>query len=276
MIVVRRISHILAATICAGLLPGFEERPVLAQEALAPPLRLMNDCPDTQDTCVEMLLNLGDRLYGKFDPYRDFQQGEMDESGYGEFIIPVEGRLNGAESTTHRLFLRTYTDGINCTDFGQSHVASLGFSDAGIPILLTDQGPIEVVDSSFEIGCRYCAKLLFKDTGKVAREIITPSWGLRMVGLTEGKENHFYFNDEARVFLRNDPNGKNFHCLEIGNENPFYLSDAAQCSTNTRIIGHYGFLAEGVIDIELGGGEWLLENGNSSSYFMHVYAGACT
>ena len=174
------------------------------------------------------------------------------------------------------MLLRTYTDGINCTDFGQSYVASIGYSDAGNPVLLNGAGSLEVVDSSFDVGCSKCARLISKDTGEAVREFTTPSWDLTLVGLTARMEKHFFFDDEARVFLRNDSGGNTSHCLEINNDQPFRIADAAHCLTATRIIGRSGLLAEGIIDIELDGGERLLENSNSSSYYMQIYAGACT
>ena len=276
MLTAKWIAQHLAATMCVGLLSGCAHSPVPTHESLAPPLRLLNDCPDTQYTCVEMLLNLGDRLYGKFDPYRDFQQGEMDKTGYSEFIIPVEGRLNGTDAGFYRLFFRAYTDGINCTDFGQGNVASLGFSVAENPVLLTDAGPLELVDSSLDVGCSECGRLISKDTGEAVREFTTPSWDLSLVGLTGRMENHFVFDDEARIFLRYYSSGKASRCLRIPDDKFFRTVDAAHCATTTRFVVYPETLANGGVDIESEPGVWILENSGSSSYYMKVIAGACS
>lgn len=271
-----RLIILAAATFFGGLLSGCEQRPIPKQDSVAAPLKLLNDCPDTLDTCVEMLLNLGDRLYGKIDPYRDFAQGEMDEMGYLEFIIPVKGRLNGADAVTHRLSFRSYTDGINCGDFGQSYVASLGFSNAGNPVLLSSAGLLELVDSSFEVGCSECGGLFSKSTGERVLDFTTPSWDMTLVGLTASMENHFFFDDDARVFLNHNSGSKMPRCLQVGDDKMFRVADAANCTTTTRIIGLYGFLAEGAADIAVDPGERLLENSDSPSYYMKVFAGGCT
>lgn len=107
----------------------------------------------------------------------------QDDSGFTLFSVRVIGALAGAPVTSHELLVRGYTDGIECSTFGQATVAVLGSAANGRPQILTSAGPLTLDTAGVRVGCPQCAHVRAQQSDSLVAMYRTPAWDLRRVGL---------------------------------------------------------------------------------------------
>ncbi|GAB4375737.1 MAG: hypothetical protein Kow0062_15140 [Acidobacteriota bacterium] len=204
-------------------------------------IRLLDNCGG-RTACIEMLPNYGSRgsdgvLFRRMDT----------GGGYAEFELNVEASSPGGHPAPQMLVLRGWVDGLECCDFGQATVAVLGFSGAGNPILLTDEGPLEVHGGAIEVGCATCARLLDRKTMDVVSVGRTPSWDLRLVS---GDEDYLTYDAEGRLYFF-----KGGRCLRLAPDELFEQVDRERC----RRPREAGYGDRPALGLELEPGEFLLD-----------------
>ena len=141
----------------------------------AEPLRAIEDCRGVEAACVTMTVTI---------PEADEERVETassphpDRPGWTRFVVPVRGRMEAGPVERRQLAIAGYTDGIECSSFGQSTVAVLGFDRGGKAILATSLGALVIEDPWLVVGCPGCAKLVDPEGRELAR-FTTPAWTWR-------------------------------------------------------------------------------------------------
>lgn len=123
--------------------------------------------------------------------------------GFGEFTVPVSGRLGDGPVTFYLLSLKANTDGIACDNFGQAFVAVQGIKN-GHALLKTSRGNLEVIDSNFEVGCPDCIQIVDKKSGRQISVIRTPSSDLHLLNFDK-----MYIDNRGAVWLKGANGGCN-------------------------------------------------------------------
>ena len=138
------------------------------------PVELAAGCGDTQSVCVPMTVDA---------PAASLRVAQTQDSlGFTTFELSVYGRLADAAPASQTVRLRGYTDGLECSSFGQAEVGVLGHSADGHPIVATNAGPFEVIDTLLRVGCPECARVRELRSGRLVATRRTPGWDLTLAG----------------------------------------------------------------------------------------------
>lgn len=183
------------------------------------PITLRDRC-DTETACVPMTLDVSSS-----DPLRVVQV--QDSVGFTTFELRLHGRLAGRAEADHLVRVRGYTDGIECSAFGQAKAAVIGHSIAGHPILLTDQGVLELADTVLLVGCLECAKIRNRSNGQLVATRRTPGWDPALAG---SRADSLLVGPEGELFLRT---GSAF--IELNAAGPFRRMTSAPRSGPYRL-----------------------------------------
>lgn len=132
----------------------------------------------------------------------------------GTALVAVSGRLNGGIIQTYQLVFRHPVSELDCQD---SVAAALGVFDDGGGILLTDQGPLEIVSPPLSIGGRDSIYIIEKKSLKVEPRL-SPGW-----------EKFAWFSDlivtmEGKTLWR-----KSNSCLDLDSSEGFQTLPAKAC-----------------------------------------------
>lgn len=159
----------------------------------------------------------------------EFEIGEPDPTQNAIYRFNVKGRLAGGAAQEYRLEFKAFVDGMECTDFGQGNVATVGFQN-GRPILETDQGLLEVLDNSLEAGCKDCLRLIDEETKKVIKSSRSPSWSLGLVKLTSKQ---ISYDTSGSVYVI-----KGEECLRLNDRGYFSMHRKEKCPVLEE-VGNY-------------------------------------
>lgn len=179
------------------------------QRAAEPAVRLLEQCPVTRAACVPMTISAKhlEQVLERRSP--------QDANGYTEFWVRAQGRVAGGPTKVNVLLIRGYTDGIECTSFGQSNVAIVGLSPSGQSTLLSESGEFIMAPDALTVGCPDC---IAPSNGRSSRR--SPSWDLSLTG---HRSEQFFetWEGEAAVDV---PSG----CIVLSD--PFALLPATECA----------------------------------------------
>ncbi len=176
------------------------------------------DC-GKETKCIPMQLNLSDAKK------QEVAVGKKDlPGGYTQFALKVRGNLGG-KSALLTVYFKGYTDGIDCSSFGQGNVGFLGNSSAGNPIVTTSSGPLEILDQDLIVGCKDCIQDA-KQAGKAT--YLSTSWDLT---LTNKKESDFIVDKAGNEFIQQDSN-----CLLVPKNDLLRIVQPAICSSKNPDI----------------------------------------
>ncbi|MGI0117540.1 hypothetical protein [Zooshikella sp. RANM57] len=193
----------------AGLSLSFQ-----ATASKVEPLVLLAECPAHLLECVTMSLNLSSV---DWDDY--IEREAMLTPSYTLVSFPVRGTLpNDKKTKRYHVTKAIFTQGLGCSDL--DHVAVVGYSTEGDPILLTKTGEFTVKDIRLSIGCEQCLQLL-DDNLNLVTEYTTPAWDLSLVEL-EPKD--LTWNQKGNLFIKKQGN-----CLRWNNNNRFQQVDNKYC-----------------------------------------------
>ena len=222
----------------------FISKPSASQNTVS----LLQKCPESQP-CVLMTLNKG-----KSD-ITIKQENQVDDL-FTEFLFAVKGKLDNSAENTYSLTFKAFTDGIECTDFGQGNVAVAGFTDKNEPVLHTDKGKLTVMDNSLSVGCKDCLEL--SDGEKTAYKMLTPSWDMY---LTKHKHSDISWNNNGEVFILSSG-----QCLSYNQNKLFNISKKENCESKS---------VRTKVEHTDKGPLWHFEIKNNS-YKGKMFTGACT
>lgn len=141
------------------------------QGAAAPVVRLLEKCPPGRAACIPMTIS-AEHLEWSLE-----QQSAQDANGYTEFRVRAQGSLAGGPVKMHVLLIRGYTDGMECTSFGQSNVAVVALAPSGQSTLLSESGEFVMAPDALRVGCPDC---IAPSNGQSYRR--SPSWDLSLTG----------------------------------------------------------------------------------------------
>ncbi|WP_027707849.1 hypothetical protein [Zooshikella ganghwensis] len=177
-------------------------------------LVLMAECPAHLSECVTMSLNLGSV------DWEDYIEREiMLTPSYTLVSFPVRGTLaNDNKTKRYHVAKAIFTQGLGCSDL--DHVAVVGYSTEGDPILLTKKGEFTVKDIRLSIGCEQCLQLIDDNLNLIA-EYTTPAWDLSLVDL---EPKNLTWNQEGALFIQHHGN-----CLRWHKNNHFQQVDNTYC-----------------------------------------------
>ena len=136
------------------------------------PIRLIQRCPVDLPACVEMTISASD-----LDSVLK-SRSAANAVGYTEFVVLAIGRLADGPIATYEVSLTGYTQGLECTSFGQSLVAVAGVLESGQTKLLTEAGEFLMEPDGLSVGCTDCVA---PSNGRSFRR--SPSWDMWLVGL---------------------------------------------------------------------------------------------
>jgi hypothetical protein len=217
---------------------------------------LLENCPE-DDICLQMDINLGKR-----DRVEVIEK-EVRYGSYSDYILSVRGKLNGGPEKMHRLKYRSWTDGIECNDFGQGRVAVRGFTPKFNPLLLTSSGVIEITNEAFKIGCKDCVKLYEKSNKKIVRMVLAPSWDMTIIGYSDAIVT---YSENGEIFLKNQN-----ACISLSNNTLFKVANPENC-IQPEMVGHY---KKDIFGLEISPGDWVYYI-KGSKYFILVRREACS
>jgi len=181
---------------------------------------VVRDTCDSQPACVPMSLDVSSAsLIRALKP--------QDSVGFTTFELRVHGSLAGLAQADHVIRVRGYTDGIECSAFGQARAAVIGHSSAGHPILLTDHGSLELADTVLRVGCPECAKIRNRSDGQLVATHRTPGWDLAVAGT---RADSLLIGPEGELLLRT---GSAF--IELTAAGPFRRMTGAPRSDRYRL-----------------------------------------
>ena len=116
------VLSLLMGVAIPGQAPGGE---ALKDAQSVPALRVLQECPATEPTCVVFDIGLvwkGERFVDA-DRHPSVVSVEIDDAtGYGTAIVEVRGRLNGGPEKKFRVVLPYPMDQLNCVDFSAAVV----------------------------------------------------------------------------------------------------------------------------------------------------------
>jgi hypothetical protein len=144
------------------------------------------------------------------------RKSPQDANGYTEFWVRARGSLAGGPKKVHLLLIRGYTDGMECTSFGQSNVAVVGLSASGESTLLSDSGEFVMAPDALTVGCPDC---IAPSGDRSYRR--SPSWDLSLTG---HRAEQLFQSHEGQVAIE-VPDG----CIVLSD--PFALLPARECAT---------------------------------------------
>tara|TARA_B100000315_G_scaffold45399_1_gene40196 strand:+ start:214 stop:1074 length:861 start_codon:yes stop_codon:yes gene_type:complete len=220
----------------------FESARLIAQTPTV--IRALNGCPDNYENCFAMDLNWKDgksidsilisqeAVRQKDCTYnsRDFnEEYEFEKYGmepycpYDDITFYVYGRLNGGELKDYHLVFRSFVDGIDCTDFGQGEIATIGFNNNKEPIVLTNKGELQLEQTTLSVGCNNCVALINKNTLTVSWHV-SPTWSLwRGMNFVCNKNGDVYFS------LVPDSTEHERKCFKLSSDSYFLRVDESFC-----------------------------------------------
>jgi hypothetical protein len=161
-----------------------------------------------------MVLNLGSKLRDEV-----VVAESTSAPGYTDFELSVQGRLPGESDGPYTLVFRGYTDGMECTDFGQGNVWVFGFTARGHPVISTSLGPLEITDESLSVGCPGCIQV---EIEREIRRYTSPAWDLSLTG---HRLEDVRADDTGRAYLLQDGN-----CVELSVDDLFVRAPDEACS----------------------------------------------
>ena len=215
--------------------------------------------PAAAATCILMTLSADplDSLLEKREP--------QDSAGYTVFHLRVRGRLASAPSAVIRLTIRGYTDGQDCSAFGQANVAVTGFSPDGYPIILTSAGPVVVEEPSLLVGCPGCGVLLTRGQYDTVATLTSPAWDAALLRYPWDAVRSY--DDSGNLYVDTGE-----ACIALGPRREVRRVDAPRCQSRMRQIASMDRPAPG---IRLEPGEMLYEV-DGARYVLYLARGACT
>ena len=176
------------------------------------------DC-DNEIRCIPMELDISDAKKQEVV----VSKKEL-SNGYTLFELKLHGNLKG-KSALLTVYFKGYTDGIECSGFGQGNAGFLGNSLAGNPIVRTSSGPLELLGQDLTVGCKDCIREA-KNDGK---SYLSTSLDLT---LTNKKESDFTVDKTGNQFIQQSTS-----CLLVPKNQLLKLSQPVMCgSKNTNSI----------------------------------------
>jgi hypothetical protein len=149
------------------------------------------------------------------------RQSAQDANGFTEFLVRARGSLGGGPVSVHLLRIRGYTDGIECTSFGQSNVAVVGMAPSGHTRLLSEVGEFVMAPDSLTIGCPDC---IAPSNGRSYRR--SPSWDLFLTG---HRREQFFQTVDGLIAIEVDSG-----CIVLSD--PFTFSPASECANRRSAV----------------------------------------
>ncbi|HEV7164141.1 MAG TPA: hypothetical protein VGO35_01980 [Gammaproteobacteria bacterium] len=141
------------------------------------------------------------------------------------FEINITGIIGGKNAPL-TVYFTGYTDGIECTAFGQGTVGFLGFSNSGNPIIKTSIGPLEILDKKLLVGCKNCIERLDKNK-EITAKYPTPSWDLMLTG---NKETDFSIGTDGKEYMRHGAK-----CLWLPQNDLIHEVSPAMCASMSPV-----------------------------------------
>ena len=199
------------------------------QTSADPVIRLKETCQGAHE-CLSMTLDVPGPAYPNFTVERS--DGLLTSiipinDDWTDFVLAIEGRLNGADVQPHSVMFRSFTGGLECTAFGQGEVAVVGYSPDEHPLVLTDAGELEIVSApKLEVGCKDCLRLIDKKTERVIASHDTPSWD---PWLDRYGRLAYHYNASGEVFFRDGVT-----CLQVSPKMRFKAVDLRNCTSDLQ------------------------------------------
>lgn len=181
---------------------------------------------DKASACVPMLIDVKPNDKSIIIASSQDMKNSQDANGYTLFHLRFEGKVNGSSQIIEASF-KGYTDGIDCTSFGQGSVGFLGYSTADNPIIASSAGPIEVTDKRLEIGCDHCVVARDTATGKIIGTFRSPGYDLT---LTDAAPSDFTYDLQGGYNLKQGP-----MCLRIQDSSPVQSVYPERCVVPKKI-----------------------------------------
>ena len=142
---------------------------------------VLSQCPADVPACVVMLLD------AENSNLEHFPTSNQDKEGYTRFTVPT------ANPEQPELVIRGYTDGMECSAFGQATAAVIAISAKGVATILTSAGPRQL-PLTVTAGCRGCLRISGSD-----QLFTSPSWDITLTGYS--KEDFAVLENGAPVLL---------------------------------------------------------------------------
>ena len=171
--------------------------------------RVLDRCPGEAHECVRMTVST-DRLRKIL-----VDRSPASADGFTDFTIAVRGSLDGGTVRSQKVIVRGFTDGIECTAFGQSTAAVVGISEDSRAAILTSRGKLLLEPKALLIGCPQCVP-----PGPDGAARVSPAWDRR---LTQNASAELFETHQGQIAITSGDG-----CIVMGND--FVWHPASDCA----------------------------------------------